>query len=399
MGPLVPFIFSNEFSLVIAVIIGIAFGFILEQAGFSSTKKLVGLFYGYDFTVLRVFFTAGITAMIGVLFLAHYGLLDLNLIYINPTFLRSAVVGGLIMGVGFVIGGFCPGTSVCAAAIGKIDAMAFIIGSLLGIFVFTETYPFIENFYLADAMGDVTIFKEMGISKELFGFLMFFIAVGAFYFTWKIENRVNKKQNIINIGRKKRYIIAFGALFIGMATVAFVPGKNDVIQHQIAQARRQKKCVFKEITADKLAYEIANNYYKFNIIDVRSPEEYKKFHLPLAINIPFEHIMDREWESVFKQHIKKNVFYADNDTIVRMSCLKAKHVGKSDNYILKEHALAFEQMFYNIHEPQASAPKEAYEIYHFRKQTAMKMNDIVESLQNIGKPVKKEIKKVKGGCS
>jgi hypothetical protein len=112
MGPLVPYIISEEFSLVIAFFIGIAFGFILEQAGFSSTKKLVGLFYGYDFTVLRVFFTAGITAMAGVLLMGHYGLLDLDVIYVNPTFLKSALLGGLIMGAGFIIGGFCPGTSV-----------------------------------------------------------------------------------------------------------------------------------------------------------------------------------------------------------------------------------------------------------------------------------------------
>ena len=56
MGPLVPDIIGNELNLVAALFIGIAFGFILEQAGFSTSKKLVGLFYGYDFTVLRVFF-------------------------------------------------------------------------------------------------------------------------------------------------------------------------------------------------------------------------------------------------------------------------------------------------------------------------------------------------------
>ena len=56
MGPLVPDIIGNELNLVVALLIGIAFGFILEQAGFSTSKKLVGLFYGYDFTVLRVFF-------------------------------------------------------------------------------------------------------------------------------------------------------------------------------------------------------------------------------------------------------------------------------------------------------------------------------------------------------
>ena len=138
MGPLVPEIFSNEFNLVIAFLVGIGFGFILEQAGFSSTRKMVGLFYGYDFTVLKVFFTAGVTALIGVLLLSHFGLLDLDLIYINHTFLWSALVGGIIMGAGFIIGGFCPGTSVCAAAVGKIDAMVFILGCLIGIFIFLE---------------------------------------------------------------------------------------------------------------------------------------------------------------------------------------------------------------------------------------------------------------------
>lgn len=106
MGPLVPDIISENLNLIVALLIGMSFGAILEQAGFSTSKKLVGLFYGYDFTVLRVFFTAGIVAMIGVMGLVHYGLLDINLIYINPTFLWSAITGGLIMGLGFVIGGF-----------------------------------------------------------------------------------------------------------------------------------------------------------------------------------------------------------------------------------------------------------------------------------------------------
>jgi hypothetical protein len=87
MGPLVPDIISNNLNFIVALVIGILFGAILEQAGFSTSKKLVGLFYGYDFTVLRVFFTAGLVAMIGVMGLAHFGLLDMSLVYINPTFL------------------------------------------------------------------------------------------------------------------------------------------------------------------------------------------------------------------------------------------------------------------------------------------------------------------------
>src|SRR5512147_1403243 len=109
MGPLVPEIIGNELNYVVALFVGIAFGFVLEQAGFSSSKKLAGVFYGYDFTVLRVFFTAGVTAMSGVIILGYLGWLDTNFIYINPTYLQAAILGGVIMGFGFIIGGYCPG--------------------------------------------------------------------------------------------------------------------------------------------------------------------------------------------------------------------------------------------------------------------------------------------------
>src|SRR5512141_2255930 len=138
MGPFVPELISDQLNLVVALFLGIGFGFVLEQAGFSSSRRLAGLFYGYDFTVLRVFFTAGVTAMSGVLILNHFGLLDMEVIYINPTFLYSALIGGAIMGLGFILGGYCPGTSVCGAAVGRLDGMVFVLGGLFGMFVFGE---------------------------------------------------------------------------------------------------------------------------------------------------------------------------------------------------------------------------------------------------------------------
>lgn len=399
MGPLIPFVFSSEFSLLLALAIGIAFGIVLEQAGFSSTKKLVGLFYGYDFTVLRVFFTAGITAMIGVLILSDYGLLDISVIYINPTFLRSAIVGGVIMGLGFVLGGFCPGTSVCAAAIGKLDAMVFIVGALLGILVFTEFYPLIEQFYLADKLGNITMFEQLGMPRLVFAILLTLIALGAFYVTWLIENKVNDRDNSIPLVLKKKYIIAMGVPIIILLLLAVLPNKQEYIQNKIAQEKEQKKCVFKEISADKLASEITSNYYELNIIDVRTPEEFKENHLPLAINIPFNDIENREWETYFTQTQKLNVFYADNDTLTKMSCLKAKYIGKSDNYILKETAAEFNAQFFNLTSPAEGAQKYEQELYHFRHQAGVKMRDIMDRLENLNAPVKKSIKKVSGGCS
>ena len=260
MGPLVPEIISNEFNLVIAFIVGIGFGFILEQAGFSSTKKLVGLFYGYDFTVLKVFFTAGVTALIGVLLLAHLDLLDMELIYINPTFLWSALLGGAIMGAGFIIGGFCPGTSVCAAAIGKIDAFAFIFGSIFGIFIFIEGYPLFEKIYKMENWGAVRIDEYFSISPEFFAFLLTLIAIGAFIAVTQIENKVNNKKVAFSRGSLMKYLASGTIPFLFIAVMVFTPDRQEYIQHQIAEARQQKKCTFKEIAADKLAYELINNH-------------------------------------------------------------------------------------------------------------------------------------------
>jgi rhodanese-related sulfurtransferase len=359
----------------------------------------VGLLYGYDFTVLRVFFTAGVTAMAGVLLLGHYGLLDLSLIYVNPTFLRSAIAGGAIMGAGFIIGGFCPGTSVCAAAVGKLDAMAFIGGSFLGVFAFAESYPFIKDFYLADAMGPVVISEQLGLSRNLFGFLLVAMALAAFYFTWLVESKVNKRKAEMSKGLWTKYVLGAGLLFAVLATVSFLPDKNQIIQNRIEDHKRQQKCVFKEIEADKLAYEIVNHYYNINVIDVRSPEEFETYHLPMAINIPFERMMDREWERIFKQTLKTNIFYADGDTLVRMACLKAKFIGKSENMILRESADNFKNMFTNLQPPAPGALKSEINLFNFRSKAAADMENLANALQNIGKPVKMEIKVAQGGCS
>jgi len=141
MGPLaVNEIISENTNLFLAFIIGIGFGWVLESSGFSSSRKLAGIFYGYDAVVLKVFFTAAITAMLGLLFMSLFGWIDLNWVYVNPTYLTSAIVGGVIMGAGFILGGFCPGTSFCGAAIGKLDAMIFIAGLFIGVFIFGFGY-------------------------------------------------------------------------------------------------------------------------------------------------------------------------------------------------------------------------------------------------------------------
>ena len=180
---------SLSTNLAIALFVGTGFGFALEQAGFSSSRKLVGMFYGYDTTVLKVFFTAALVALLGSQILNYFGLLDMNLVFVNHYFVWPTVVGGLIMGAGFIIGGFCPGTGFSALAIGKIDAFFYIIGGLVGAFLFAELYPFISDFANSSAKGPVKINEWLGISAGLFAVILIVVASGMFWLSEKLEKR------------------------------------------------------------------------------------------------------------------------------------------------------------------------------------------------------------------
>jgi len=190
MGPLIvnDFITGNT-NLLFAFVIGIGFGFVLESSGFSSSRKLAGVFYGYDTVVLKVFFTAGITAMTGLLFMSLFGWIDLGYVYVNPTYLWSAIAGGVIMGVGFIMGGFCPGTSFCAAAIGKLDALVFIGGLFVGIVIFAEGYPVWEEFFKAKFLGYPKLSQLIGISDGVMALGVILMAIGAFWMGEWFEKR------------------------------------------------------------------------------------------------------------------------------------------------------------------------------------------------------------------
>ena len=182
MGPLyLNNLISSDTNLLLAFIIGIGFGFVLESAGFSSSRKLAGIFYGYDTVVLKVFFTAAITAMTGLLFMSLFGWIDLSMLYINPTYITSAILGGVIMGLGFIMGGFCPGTSLCAAAIGKIDGLVFFGGIFIGMFIFIEGYPLWDKLFHAQFLGSPKINDSLGLSQGVFALIVIIAALAMFY--------------------------------------------------------------------------------------------------------------------------------------------------------------------------------------------------------------------------
>jgi hypothetical protein len=183
-------LFGDEVSLIVAFVIGIGFGFFLERAGFGSARKLCAQFYLTDLAVFKVMFTAIITAMVGLFWLSWLGFVDLSLVYVSPTYILPQTVGGLILGIGFVIGGYCPGTSCVAAATGKLDAFVFLGGIIAGIFVFGEMFPILSGFYDSTPMGQVTIPQYFGLSYGIVVFLVVLMAIGGFAGAGWVEKKM-----------------------------------------------------------------------------------------------------------------------------------------------------------------------------------------------------------------
>ena len=179
--------FGIQAGFVLAFLIGIGFGFFLERAGFGSSRKLASIFYLRDFTVLKVMFTAIVTAMLGSIFLWKLGILDLSLVYVPPTFVVPFVVGGLLFGVGFVTGGYCPGTALVGLVSGSLDAAAFLVGMMGGVLVWSFGYPLWERFAHSTAMGRTMLYDVLPIPAGVIALLVALMAVGAFLGAEKLE--------------------------------------------------------------------------------------------------------------------------------------------------------------------------------------------------------------------
>jgi uncharacterized protein len=190
-GPLsVVLKFGHPAEMVVSVLVGMGFGFALERAGFGTARNLVAVFYARDFRVLRVMFTAIVTAMTGLYALDLLGVLPLSSVGILDTFVGGQLVGGLLVGAGFIVGGYCPGTSVVAAVGGKIDGLLFMGGILGGTALYTLGADTMAPLANSGAKGRVLLHEWAHVSSGVMVFAVALFAVGAFWAVGRIETWV-----------------------------------------------------------------------------------------------------------------------------------------------------------------------------------------------------------------
>ena len=274
-------ILNSAIAMVVSIIIGFFFGLFLEKAGFGSSKRLAAIFYFRDMTVLKVMFSAVITAAIGFSLFIGFELVSVENVYILNTFYFAQIVGGLLLGIGFVIGGWCPGTAAVGVSSGSIDALLFLVGAVGGSILYNELYPFISGLKEIGSSGTHFVYDDIGVSRAFFVMIFTIIGICCFWGAEFLEKkRFGKGQYF-----KSPFLMAYSFLLLAAAATLFTfsAPKTPMIK-RLKQATQGND----HISAVELADRLINGDKNLLLVDIRSSEEFKNFHIKGALNCPLD---------------------------------------------------------------------------------------------------------------
>lgn len=188
-------------NIFLAINLGLLFGFVLQKVGAANPKKIINMLRLKDFHLMKVIlFAIGFSSL--VLFL----LLTLNIIDNSHISVKSSyigvIVGGGILGLGWAIAGFCPGTGVVAAGAGRKDALFFVAGGLIGAFIYMLLHEYLANLFLFAKLGGKATLAVTGnenfpaLLSDIPGFIVAgIIAIIFITIAWKLPVHNNNNTN------------------------------------------------------------------------------------------------------------------------------------------------------------------------------------------------------------
>jgi hypothetical protein len=170
---------TGNASLVLAVVFGFIFGFLLQRGRVANYNTIVNQFRLKDFTVLKVMFTAIVVGGIGVLVLHRLGYASYH---IKPANMLGVVLGAGIFGVGMVTYGYCPGTGIAAVATGSVHALVGFAGMLIGGILYALSFSWVNEHILGvAALGKVRLPDVTGIADWIWFIILAAIAAIVFF--------------------------------------------------------------------------------------------------------------------------------------------------------------------------------------------------------------------------
>jgi rhodanese-related sulfurtransferase len=325
------------------LLIGMGFGGALEMAGFGDSRKLAAQFYFRDMTVLKTMFTGILTACLLIFLSAALGWLDFSKIFVNQTYLWPGILGGLIMGVGFVIGGYCPGTSVVSAASFKLDGLAFFAGTALGAGLFGEVADSISGFLNSSYTERLLLSDWLGwsIGATVVGVTV--LALVFFYAAETVEQGLNgpTPRWSLKPGNRRYLAAGSGALLVALLIWGLGMPSPERKWEKLG-AQYQPLLDSREVFVHPLEYVKTWNDASIRLVtlDLRPEAEFKAFHLESAKPVTFEELAGQELVFALDQLPAQGVvvLVADDEAEAVRAWKRLKVQGVTNLYIL-EHGL------------------------------------------------------------
>lgn len=328
-----------------ALLLGFGFGFALEQAGFGSSRRLAGIFYFRDMTVLRVMFTAMVTAMLGLQVALALGVVGSEQIYFLPTIYGAQIVGGLLFGVGFVLSSWCPGTAAVGLASGRLDALIFLGGAALGSILFNEFYGIVGPLATWGDSGIQFVWAALGVSGPVFALLFSTVAVAAFWGSEWIEKKVAGAGPYLGSPFLKAFSVT---ILVGALAVALLPPATSSAPVPASAARSEAGMLQAmeagedHIDPEELADRLMAGDTSLLLVDIRTPSEFAAFHIRGALNVAAADLPE-----FLEPHKNKNqsriVLYSNGMTHPAQARDALARMGYANAYLLTDGLEGFMQ--------------------------------------------------------
>lgn len=183
-------------TIFLAIVLGIFFGFALQRVGATNPENIINMLRLTDLHLMKaIFFAIGISSTL-LFLLMTFGFIDAGHLSVKSSY-TGVIVGGALLGLGFAVAGYCPGTSLTAMADGRKDALFFVGGGLLGALIYTMVYGSIKGSWLFDKIAGGKVMLATGSDKfqallpMIPGTLLAAsIGVAFMFIAWKLPDKV-----------------------------------------------------------------------------------------------------------------------------------------------------------------------------------------------------------------
>jgi sulfur-carrier protein adenylyltransferase/sulfurtransferase len=206
---------------------------------------------------------------------------------------------------------------------------------------------------------------------------------------------------------KPRNLLALFIIPMGLIIAAVPQNTTKPYKLTAQQLLTEANTRTQYVTPDAIADMIVKKDPSLRLIDVRSQDEFEKFSLPGAINIPATDLLSDQYSDILNQDIKMNVFYSNGSLTANEAWLITRQLGYSNNFVLEGGLNYWFDAILNPEKPATTSPDEEYAKYDFRKSAGQALGGggtvQASQYQNASaakpeiKPVAKK-KRAAGGC-